>query len=127
MLIYHDPPPSYQVDHHVWNSERWGSEDWEAARKSNTRQLSIWEQNNAIVFDLPELINHTRVALAPLRSESKDVIYFENTKTNVLKRSLKQGFKSGFKRGAKHGFKKDFMTTLKRNLKCNKETDSVDH
>ncbi|KAF7897613.1 hypothetical protein EAF00_005841 [Botryotinia globosa] len=138
MLIYHDPPPSYQVDDHVWNSESWGSEDWEAAPRSSTRQLSIWEQNNAIVFDLPELSvyivdrsaltsNHTRIALAPLRPKSKDVIYFGNSKTNVLKRSLKQGFKSGFKRGAKHGFKTDFMTTLKKNLRRNKETDSVDH
>lgn len=55
MLIYHDPPPSYKVDDFVWNSERWGSDDREATPKSTTRQLSIWEQNNAIVFDLPEL------------------------------------------------------------------------
>ncbi|THV53051.1 hypothetical protein BGAL_0061g00270 [Botrytis galanthina] len=127
MLIYHDPPPSYKVDDFVWNSERWGSDDREATPKSTTRQLSIWEQNNAIVFDLPELTNHTRIALATLRPKNKDAIYFGNSKTNVLKRVLKQGFKSGFKRGAKHGFKTDFTTTLKSNLKRNKETDSVDH
>ncbi|TGO41412.1 hypothetical protein BHYA_0022g00530 [Botrytis hyacinthi] len=138
MLIYNDPPPSYKAGDHVWNSERWGSEDWEAAPKSTARQLSIWEQNNAIVFDLPELSvyivdrsaltsNHIRIALAPLRPKNKDVIHFGNSKIKVLKRSLKQGFKSGFKRGAKHGFNTDFMTTFKNNLKRNKETDSVDH
>ncbi|TGO59982.1 hypothetical protein BCON_0039g00130 [Botryotinia convoluta] len=138
MSMNNDPPPSYQVDNYIWNSERWESKDWEPAQISTTRQLSIWEQNNAIVFDLPELSvyivdrsaltsNHTRIALAPLHPKKKDEIYFGNSKTNALKGSLKQGFKSGIKRGAKHGFKTDSMTTFKNNLKRNKETDSVDH
>ncbi|KAF7948676.1 hypothetical protein EAE96_007871 [Botrytis aclada] len=122
-----DPPPSYQVDSYVWNSERWDSKDWEPAPISNRRKLSIWEQNNAIVFDLPQLINHTRIALIPLHPKNKDEVYFGNSKKSALKRSVKQDFKSGLKRGAKHGFNTDFMTTFKNHFKRNKETDSVDY
>ncbi|KAF7853601.1 uncharacterized protein EAF02_011906 [Botrytis sinoallii] len=138
MSIYNDPPSSYDVDEYVWYFEKCDSKDWELAPISTTRQLSIWEQNNALVFNLPELSvyivdrsaltsNHTRITLAPLHPKNKDEIYLGNSKTNVLMRSLKQGFKSGFKRGAEHGFKTDFMTTFKNNLKRTKETGSVDH
>ncbi|TGO09166.1 hypothetical protein BPAE_1169g00010 [Botrytis paeoniae] len=138
MSMNKDPPPSYQAVDYVWNSERWESKDWEPTPISTTRQLSIWEQNNAIVFDLPELSvyivdrsaltsNHTRIALAPLHSKGKDEIYFGSSRANAFKRSLKQDFKSGLKRGAKYGVKTDFMTTFKNNLKRNKEIDSIDH
>ncbi|KAF7909244.1 hypothetical protein BELL_0347g00100 [Botrytis elliptica] len=131
MSIYNDPPSSYDVNEYVWYSEKCDSKDWEPAPISTTRQLSIWEQNNALVFKLPELTNHTRITLAPLHPKNKDEIYLGNSKTNVIMRSLKQGFKSGFKsgfkRGAEHGFKTDFMTTFKNNFKRTKETGSVDH
>ncbi|KAF5874003.1 uncharacterized protein Bfra_005470 [Botrytis fragariae] len=127
MPMNKDPPPSHQAVDHVWNSEIWEFKDWEPAPISATRQLSIWEQKNAIVFDLSELSQTTRIALTALNPKNKDEIYFGNSKTSALKGSLKQGFKSGLKRGAKHGFKTDFITTFKNNLKRNKETDSVDH